>query len=507
MIMKHISLFIILLVASVVGFTLAAQEEGGNQLFEEITNIEKLIQQSADKEQPQQDTHTPVPTSVISSAFELPKDTSLVHLNLSKSRVSLDSLYDRSEYGTLQLAEYQPRYLPEWLTLRDTMIVDPLFLPVLFTGEIIPSDLDLYPQKKDNKYKGVLISEDDTFAPMLAHYNFMHKTRLDFYRNHPERVEFSFLDFDHEPMIGTDQDVVDTFNPLKELISTETNFSLEAPLIDGIKIKRKYWTKNGDHSLHFSQNYFSPNWHRGGTDNFNINTNHTLRFNYRKNKVRFNNTIEMRLALITAPDDTLRSYRISDDLLRYNADFGVDAFGKHWSYSTNLDARTQFFNNHPGNSLEVQSAFLAPLYVSGGIGLRYNLDKHSSKVRHRRVQLSFNFDPASISYRFVGNSAVDVRRYGIEEGKKHKLDIGSTITGNMNYNFNKYISLNTRLRYFTSYEKVEAELENTLNMALTNAFSTRIFVHLRYDDGVPPDPKFKYLQVTELLSFGLNYKW
>ena len=63
------------------------------------------------------------------------------------------------------------------------------------------------------------------------------------------------------------------------------------------------------------------------------------------------------------------------------------------------------------------------------------------------------------------------------------------------------------MRYFTSYHKVEGELENTLNMALTNAFSTRLFVHLRFDDSVPADPKFKYLQVTELLSFGLNYKW
>lgn len=505
MIMKQISLFLMLLAFLTIGLKLSAQEQSGNLLFEEITNIEKLIQQNAVDNQSQ---HSILTVNIpISSVEHLSEDTSLVKLNLDKGRYPLDSLYRRSEFGTLQLPEYQSKYLPEWLTFRDTMIVDPLFLPIVFTGNIIPDDFKLKPQKDDSKYKGLLIPQEETFAPIMNHYSFMNKRRLDFYRSHPDRVRFSFLDFDDTQMIASDQDVIETYNPFKELISTETSFSLAAPLVDGVKIKRRYWTRNGDHALHFSQNYFSPNWHKGGTNNFNINTTHKLMFNYKKNKIRFNNTVEVRLALMTAPDDSLRNYRISDDLLRYTADFGVDAFGKHWSYSTNLDARTQFFKNYPVNSSEVQSAFLAPLDVNAGIGLKYNLDKTSDKVRNRRVQLSFNFAPASISFRYVGDNAVDIKRYGIEEGKRHKLDIGSTVTGNLTYNFNKYISLDTKFRYFTSYEKVEAELENTLNMALTNAFSTRIFVHLRFDDGVPPDPKFKYLQMTELLSFGLNYKW
>ena len=77
----------------------------------------------------------------------------------------------------------------------------------------------------------------------------------------------------------------------------------------------------------------------------------------------------------------------------------------------------------------------------------------------------------------------------------------------MGYNYNKYISLTSRFKYFTSYKKIETELENNLNVALSNYFSTRIFLYLRFDDSVPSDPKFKKLQVNELLSFGLNYKW
>ncbi len=63
------------------------------------------------------------------------------------------------------------------------------------------------------------------------------------------------------------------------------------------------------------------------------------------------------------------------------------------------------------------------------------------------------------------------------------------------------------MKYFTNYSKVEAELENTLNMSLSRFFSTRLYLHLRYDDGVPKDTDYGYLQVSEVVSFGLNFKW
>lgn len=77
----------------------------------------------------------------------------------------------------------------------------------------------------------------------------------------------------------------------------------------------------------------------------------------------------------------------------------------------------------------------------------------------------------------------------------------------MTYDFTKYISWKSRLKYFTNYGKVEAELENTLTMSLTQMFSTTIYLNLRFDDSVPAHDDYKYLQVNEVVSFGLNYKW
>lgn len=422
----------------------------------------------------------------------------------------LDSLYERNEEGILVLpdVDYTPS-LPDYATYADTMIVNPLYLCMIFNGKVLPDNLSLYSidEEESELFKGILIPSEKTFAPALQSHAFAAKRRLDYYRNYPDRIKYSAILFDKLPTTVDDSDVAETFNPFKELISTETSFSLEAPTVDGATVRRKYWVRNGDHALQVSQSYFSPNWHKGGKGNFTLLNNHTFRANYQKNKVRFNNTLEWRMSAVTSPDDTLRSYRIADDLLRYHGTFGIDAFGKGWTYSTNIEARTQMFQNYQVNTDKLQSAFLAPLYANAGIGMGYNLDKKSKKVRHRRVRLDLHLDPVSFSYRYVGHEDVDVKRYGIEEGKKSTIDLGSTVTANLIYDFNRYINLTTRLKYFTSYHKVEAEWENTLNLALTNAFSTRIYLHLRFDDKVPKHDDYGFLQIHELLSFGLNYRW
>ena len=115
--------------------------------------------------------------------------------------------------------------------------------------------------------------------------------------------------------------------------------------------------------------------------------------------------------------------------------------------------------------------------------------------------------PISINYRYVGNDSIDVARYGIPKGDKSLLDLGSTITSIVKYNITRYITWDSRLTYFTSYEKVTSEFENGLNLALSNAFSTRIYLNVRFDDSVPADPDLKHWQINQTLSFGLNYKW
>lgn len=486
--------------------------------FNEVTDIELRIKQIAEDAQKsdsltvvlQDSVLIPVITDsliriediAIATKKEAPFTPSII-------KTSLDSLYTRSDNGTIELPKQEfpyELYLGS-MNFRDTMLYNPLFVPVVFTGRVEAADSISFLPKEKDKLKGVLIASDKTFEPLLEQQAFADKVRRYYYTEHPTDIELSTSDLSGIKPTASDKDVSQKFNPFKELLSSETSFSLDKPNVEGVKINRLYWVKTGEHSLQFSQNYFSPNWHRGGTSNLNINSNHIININYQKDKVRFNNRLEWRLSVYNAPDDTLRSYRIGDDMIRYYGDFGLDAFLKYWSYSTNLEAKTQMFKSHQANKDELRSSFLSPLYVNAGIGMKYHLDKRSKSVRNRRVRLDVSISPLSVNYRYVGNDEVDRKRYGIPEGDKSLFDRGSTLTSNFIYDFSKYISWRSRIKYFTNYSKVEAEWENTLDMSLSQLFSTKIYLNLRFDDSVPSHEDYKYLQVNEVISFGLNYKW
>jgi hypothetical protein len=503
--MKQLFLSLIISVFSLsVTATDLSQVNDSLDLFEDITDISRLIQNRT--------THG----EIIVNDTILPKErvtdyvipAQVIQPVLPVSRNPLDSIYVRNERGILQLPEnyYNPDAL-RGLTFRDTLFYNPLFLPMIFNGRMLPRDISFYNPDKDYE-PGKLIDKDKTFEPRLERSDFIQKIRRNYYTDHPDRVKYSILNFESLPQVATDDEIVrETFNPFRELLRSETAYSLEAPGVELTTINRKYWVRSGEHSFQFAQNYFSDNWHKGGTNNLNFNSYHVLRANYKKDKVRFNNTLEWRLSVFNAPDDSLREYRIGNDLIRYYGDFGLDAFAKGWSYSMNMEAKSQLFNSYPTNSNQLRSALLSPLYVNAGVGLKFNLDKKSEKVRGRRVRWDLALAPISLNFKYVSNDSVDVVRFGIPENKKYNLDMGTTVTSILKYDITRYITWDSRLTYFTSYDKVEAEFENSLNMALSNAFSTRIYLNVRFDDGVPPHPDLKYLQYNQTLSFGLNYKW
>jgi hypothetical protein len=145
--------------------------------------------------------------------------------------------------------------------------------------------------------------------------------------------------------------------------------------------------------------------------------------------------------------------------------------------------------------------------VNGGIGMRYQLDKKSEQVRNRRVRLTLDLSPVSLNYIYVLNDEADEIRYGLLEGKKSKFDIGSSINSSLKYDLTRYITWDSRFKYFTGYNNVLVEFENSLNIMLSQYLSTTLYLYMRYDDGVPKDSKYGYLQINELVSFGLNYKW
>ena len=273
--------------------------------------------------------------------------------------------------------------------------------------------------------------------------------------------------------------------------------------------KRKYWIFSGNHKIQLSQNYISQNWYTGGAQSFNLINRHDISYNYKKDKFQINNSAEWRLNLYTNPNDTIRLGSIGEDLVRTYSNFGIQAIN-NWFYSSNIEIKTQLFKNFDENSEQAISSIFAPLYINiGFLGIRYQIEKLFPEVRGKKINFNTDISPLSIKYIAVLNKEIDPKRFGIRDGAWHLTNFGSTVNAKLVFYFNKYVNFTSRFYYFTNYETVTSELENTLNMPINRYFSTSLYLYVRYDDNkqLTSDQTWGYYQVNELVSFGFNYNW
>lgn len=271
-------------------------------------------------------------------------------------------------------------------------------------------------------------------------------------------------------------------------------------------LKQKHWFPSLESAIQFSQNQISENWYKGGASNLNVYMRNYFSLRYITERVLWNNEIESRLSVYNADRDSLHRYRIADDLLRLRTNYGLRAWNKIY-YTLDAELRTQLFKSFQENKTSLQSDLFAPYTLNVGLGMKFDYSMKSTKVYGRAFTFSVNVAPLSYTYRSTAHSRIDLARHGLTADKLWYQRIGSTVRANWQWKVNLNLTWTSRFYFNTSYETVEAEWENTLDMALTRYFSTRFNLNLRYDDGVRPATGWnKYLQYNELLSFGFSYR-
>ena len=272
------------------------------------------------------------------------------------------------------------------------------------------------------------------------------------------------------------------------------------------EVKRVNWLQSFDASLQFSQAYISPNWYQGGNNNLNMIANGV--YNIKLNqafypKYMFETTIQYKLGLNSAPDDSLRNYSISEDIFRVNSKFGVKA-KERWYYSVSVDFKTQLFNSYKKNTNDLTAALLSPAELNLGLGMTYNYANPKKTV-------SFDASVAPLSYnlKICANDKLDETSFGIEEGHKTKSQVGSNAECKFTWKLAYNITYNSRLFVFTNYQYVQGDWENTISFDVNRFLSTKVYVHLRYDSSTDhaADAKWKDWQLKEILSFGFSYKF
>ena len=230
---------------------------------------------------------------------------------------------------------------------------------------------------------------------------FIYLNRPDLVRSNESRLDVVGAPIPEGAPRKTEVDIVEEVAPKA--------IELEASPMKIYVAKPNFWTIRGDYYLQFLQNYVSDNWYKGGESNYSLIAAVTLQANY-NNKQRFqwNNKLEMRLGLQNSRGDTLHTVRASEDLIRYTSKLGLQA-SKHWYYTFQLIASTQFMRGLRSNDTRIYSRFLSPLYVNPSLGMDYKVNWFKG-----RMTGSVHLAPIAYSLTYARDKEL-ATRFGIDE--------------------------------------------------------------------------------------------
>lgn len=276
---------------------------------------------------------------------------------------------------------------------------------------------------------------------------------------------------------------------------------VDAAPMDIIITRPNFWTIGGDYYLQFLQNYVSDNWYKGGESNYSVLGRVTMFANYNnKQKVKWDNKVEMRLGYQTSKGDTVHTLKTSDDMIRYTGKLGLQASRK-WYYTIQLIGQTQFTHGYKSNDKKVYSDFFSPFNLNLSVGMDYNVDWF-----HHRLKGSAHLAPLAFNWKYVGRADL-ATRYGLDEGKHGMTDYGSECTFDLAWQIADNIKWKTRLWGYTTYKRAEIEWENTISFQFNRYISTNIFLYPRFDDGVKRKDDQSYWQFKEFMSVGFSYSF
>ena len=270
---------------------------------------------------------------------------------------------------------------------------------------------------------------------------------------------------------------------------------------NAVVTRPNFWSYKGDYSLQFMQYCVSGNWYKGGESSYSMMGGIIMEANYNnKQKVRWDNKLELKLGLQNTRSDSVHSIKSNEDLIRLTSKLGLQA-SKRWYYTVQMVTQTQFMHSYKSNDVTLYADFLAPLNLNLSIGMDYNVDW----VNHK---LKGTFHLAPLAYNLKYTSKLDLsERIGIDAGKHSLHDFGSQFTADLTWQLATNLSWRTRMYGYTAYDRVELEWENTFVFQVSKWISAQLFVYPRFDDGVMRDDHHGYWQFKEFSSLGFTYSF
>ena len=369
----------------------------------------------------------------------------------------------------------------------DNIYQEKLFVlipPLTYFSKPIRDFLDLNVQSADTVSDGIL-----------------NRALMNIYLNYPGLVAQTEKTLADQSIKGLESPKIREVHP--NMVERVSPKPMEPDIISmGVYLKKpNFWTLGGDYYLQFLQNYVSNNWYKGGESSYSMLGSVDLQVNYNnKQKVKWDNELELKLGYQASKDDSLHKYKTSEDLIRYTSKLGLQAT-KKWYYTLQMIAYTQFTKGFKSNDDFVYSNFMSPFNLNLSLGMDYNVNWLNKKLTG-----TIHLAPLALNWKYVKRLSLSTN-YGLDEGKHTLLDYGSEFTFDLGWKISDMISWKTRMYGYTTYRRTEFEWENTIVFKFNQYISTNLFIYPGFDDGASRDEHHGYLQLKEYASLGFSYSF
>ena len=265
------------------------------------------------------------------------------------------------------------------------------------------------------------------------------------------------------------------------------------------------WRKSFKASFNLNQAAFSGNWKGGGVNSFGFNTLLNYKANYKKDKISWDNEIDLLYGMINNEGQGVRK---TMDRIYLDTKYGR-SFSEHWDAFIAANALSQFAKGYKyvkdANGVEqgqLTSDSFSPMFITMTLGAEW---KPVSYFKMR-------FSPIAPRVTLLSNNdgrynAVDpVAPYGVLLGESSRFEwYAFQMIADLDKDIAKNVNLKVRYLMFANYKTLEAnKVDHRVDLSLTakvgrffNVNLGGIFIY-DYDQDISP-------QYSQAISLGVLY--
>ncbi len=277
------------------------------------------------------------------------------------------------------------------------------------------------------------------------------------------------------------------------------------------------WKLKAVYTLNGTQSSF-VNWSSGGRNNISVLGTLVSNAYYQSKHLKWSNDLSVALGgLRYVEKEATEGLQKTDDRFDFSSNFGYK-MSEHTYVSIVGGLKTQLLDGYtyPNDSVRV-SAFMAPGYISGALGVDYIKSDH----------FSIFTSPFAMKLTIVNNQVLaDSGAYGVQRatfdasgmllshGERLRSEFGAYVKIKYAQTLAKNIELKSKLEFFSNYtddpQNIDVNAEALFNFKVNSWFSASLQCMLIYDDDIAirdvngrvgPRTQFK-----SVLGLGISYK-